>query len=105
MSLEVQAKVEQRFVEDFLLYKEQSNYQTAQTPVAVQRRMDRFELHMQQAKDICNHETYRAALAGMSVLIDIDPTAPSPGAEKLRALGTLVQTYEASSFPILRGPN
>lgn len=58
-----------------------------------------------EAKDICNYETYRAALALMSTLIDIDPTAESPEAEGLRALGTLVQTYEASSFPILRGPN
>lgn len=57
------------------------------------------------AKDICNHEKYRAALPRMTVLIDIDPTAESPGAEELRTLGTLVQTNEASSFPILRGPN
>lgn len=56
-----------------------------------------------EIKDICNNETYRAALARVSDLIDLDPTAESPEGEELKALGMLVQTYETNNFPILSG--
>ena len=53
-----------------------------------------------EAKDSCNHETYRAALARVSDLIDLDATAESPEGEELIVLGTLVQAYEANNFPV-----
>ena len=43
---------------------------------------------------------YRAALARVSELIDIDPAAESLEGEQLEVLGTLVQAYEAEHFPI-----
>ena len=43
---------------------------------------------------------YRAALARVSKLIDIDPAAESLEGEQLEVLGTLVQAYEAEHFPI-----
>ena len=44
--------------------------------------------------------SYRAALAKVSALIDIDPAPESPEGEQLEVLGTLVQAYEAAHFPI-----
>ena len=44
--------------------------------------------------------SYRAALAKVSALIDIDPAPESPEGEQLQVLGTLVQAYEAAHFPI-----
>ena len=58
-----------------------------------------------EAKDSCNPETYHAALARVSDLIDLDPTAESPEGEELRVLGTLVQAYEATNFPVPGGSN
>lgn len=53
-----------------------------------------------EVKAIRNDETYRAALARVSDLIDLDPAAESPEGEELEILGTLVQAYEAKHSPI-----
>lgn len=43
---------------------------------------------------------YRALLAQVSALIDLDPAPDSPEGEELEALGTLVEAYEAKHYPI-----
>lgn len=43
---------------------------------------------------------YLAALAQVSVLIDLDPALDTPDGERLDVLGTLVQAYEAKHHPI-----
>ncbi|WP_010465705.1 helix-turn-helix domain-containing protein [Acidovorax radicis] len=53
-----------------------------------------------EVKAIRNEETYRATLARVSDLIDLDPVAESPEGEELEILGTLVEAYEAKHFPI-----
>ena len=43
---------------------------------------------------------YRAALKVVSALVDLDPKRGTPDADKLQALGMLVQAYEVKHFPI-----
>ena len=58
-----------------------------------------------EVKAIRDEKTYRATLARVSNLIDLDPTPESPEGEELEILGTLVEAYEAKRYPInLPGP-
>ncbi len=43
---------------------------------------------------------YRTALEEISRLIDSDPDIGTPEGDRLNALTTLVQSYEARQFPI-----
>lgn len=43
---------------------------------------------------------YRDALKEVSILVDLDPKRGTPDADKLQALGTLVQAYETKHFSI-----
>ncbi len=43
---------------------------------------------------------YKAALRDVSALIDRDPAPGTPQGDRLDALTTLIQTYEARHFPI-----
>ena len=53
-----------------------------------------------EVRAIRNEATYRAALAQVSALIDLDPAPETPEGEALEVLGTLVQAYEARHWPI-----
>ena len=53
-----------------------------------------------EVKAIRDEKTYRATLARVSNLIDLDPTPESPEGEELEILGTLVEAYEAKHYPI-----
>lgn len=53
-----------------------------------------------EVRAIRNDETYRATLARVSDLIDLDPVPDSAEGEELEILGTLVQAYEAKHYPI-----
>lgn len=43
---------------------------------------------------------YRAALASVSELVDLDPAPDTPEGERLEVIATLVQAYEAQHYPI-----
>jgi HTH-type transcriptional regulator / antitoxin HigA len=49
-----------------------------------------------------NEEDYRAALAEVSALVDIDPEANTPEGDRLELLGVLVGRYEDEHFPLER---
>ena len=53
-----------------------------------------------EVRAIRNDETYRATLARVSDLIDLDPVPDCAEGEELEILGTLVQAYEAKHYPI-----
>ena len=53
-----------------------------------------------EIKAIRTEADYRAALEHVSALIDIDPGPDTPEGERLDALGTLVQAWEAKHYPI-----
>lgn len=53
-----------------------------------------------EVKAIRDEQTYRATLARVSDLVDLDPFPESPEGEELEILGTLVEAYEAKHFPI-----
>jgi hypothetical protein len=44
-------------------------------------------------------DDYRAALAEVSALVDLDPEAGTPDGDRLEILSTLVERYEAAHFP------
>lgn len=54
-----------------------------------------------EVRAIRNEATYRATLAQVSALIDLDPAPETPEGEQLEVLGTLVQAYEAQHYPIV----
>jgi HTH-type transcriptional regulator/antitoxin HigA len=53
-----------------------------------------------EIRAIRSEEAYRAMLARVSDLIDMDPEQDSPEGEELEVLGTLVEAYEAKRYPI-----
>lgn len=53
-----------------------------------------------QIRPIRNEDDYRAMLAEVSALIDLDPVPDSPEGERLELLGLLVQTYEEKHYPL-----
>lgn len=53
-----------------------------------------------EVKAIRDEQSYRAALARVSDLVDLDPALESPEGEQLEILGTLVEAYEAKHYPI-----
>lgn len=53
-----------------------------------------------QIRPIRNEDDYRAMLAEVSALIDLDPVPDSPEGERLELLGLLVQTYEDKHYPL-----
>ena len=53
-----------------------------------------------QVHAIRSEADYRAMLARVSKLIDLDPAPDTPEGEALEVLGTLVQAYEAQHYPI-----
>lgn len=53
-----------------------------------------------QVHAIRSEADYRAMLARVSDLIDLDPAPDTPEGEALEVLGTLVQAYEARRWPI-----
>ena len=53
-----------------------------------------------EVKAIRDEKTYRATLARVSDLVDLDPMPDSPQGEELEILGTLVEAYEAKHYPI-----
>jgi HTH-type transcriptional regulator/antitoxin HigA len=52
-----------------------------------------------EIRAIRSEEAYRAMLARVSDLIDMDPEQDSPEGEELEVLGTLVEAYEAKRYP------
>lgn len=53
-----------------------------------------------QIRPIRNEADYKAMLAEVSTLIELDPDANSPEGERLEVLGLLVKSYEEKHFPI-----
>lgn len=53
-----------------------------------------------QIRPIRNEADYKAMLAEVSALIELDPDANSPEGERLEVLGLLVESYEEKYFPI-----
>jgi len=53
-----------------------------------------------QVRPIRTQEDYKAMLAAVSALIDLDPEPDSPEGERLEVLGLLVEAYEAKHYPI-----
>ena len=53
-----------------------------------------------EVKAIRDETTYRATLARVSELVDLDPAPESAEGEELEILGTLVEAYEAKHYPI-----
>ncbi len=51
-------------------------------------------------RPIRSEQDYRAMLAEVSRLIDLDPEPNTPDGERLEVLGLLVQAYEAQHYPI-----
>ncbi len=49
-----------------------------------------------------NEEDYRAALAEVSALVDIDPEDNTPEGDRLELLGVLAGRYEDEHFPLVR---
>lgn len=56
-----------------------------------------------EVQAIQDEQTYRAILARVSDLVDLNPTSDSPEGEELSILGTLVKTYEAKHYPLTSG--
>jgi HTH-type transcriptional regulator / antitoxin HigA len=48
-------------------------------------------------------DDYRAALAGVSALVDRDPEPGTPEGDRLEVLSALVEHYEAEHFRLERG--
>jgi len=53
-----------------------------------------------EVRAIRSKTAYRAMLADVSALVDIDPHPDSPEGERLEVLSTLVAAYEAEHYPI-----
>ncbi len=53
-----------------------------------------------QIRPIRTKEDYKAMLATVSALIDLDPEPNSPEGEQLEALGLLLEAYEAKYYPV-----
>lgn len=53
-----------------------------------------------EVRPIRTEEEYKAKLAAVSALIELDPDADSPEGKRLEVLGLLVQAYEAKQYPI-----
>jgi HTH-type transcriptional regulator/antitoxin HigA len=53
-----------------------------------------------EVRPIRTKEDYKAMLAEVSTLIELDPDSDSPEGERLEVLGLLVEAYEAKHFPI-----
>jgi HTH-type transcriptional regulator/antitoxin HigA len=53
-----------------------------------------------EVRAIRTETDYRAMLAQVSALIDLDPAPDTPEGERLEVLGTLVEAYEAKHHPI-----
>jgi HTH-type transcriptional regulator / antitoxin HigA len=47
-----------------------------------------------------NEEDYKAALATVSALVDVDPAPGTPEGDELEILSILVERYEAEHFPL-----
>ena len=52
-----------------------------------------------EVRPIRTKEDYKAMLAEVSTLIELDPDSDSPEGERLEVLGLLVEAYEAKHFP------
>lgn len=53
-----------------------------------------------EVRAIRSEADYRAALALVSKLVDLDPAPDTADGERLEVIGTLVQAYEAQHYPI-----
>lgn len=53
-----------------------------------------------EVRPIRTEEDYKAMLAAVSALIELDPDPDSPDGERLEVLGLLVEAYESKRFPI-----
>ena len=53
-----------------------------------------------EVRAIRSEVDYRAALASVSELVDLDPAPDTPEGERLEVIATLVQAYEAQHYPI-----
>ncbi|MBS7350449.1 MAG: transcriptional regulator [Comamonas sp.] len=53
-----------------------------------------------QIRPIRTKEDYKAMLAAVSALVDLDPEPNTPEGEQLEVLGLLLEAYEAKHYPI-----
>ena len=54
-----------------------------------------------EVRAIRSETAYRAMLAEVSALVDLDPLPDSPEGERLEVFSTLVEAYEAEHYPIV----
>ena len=54
-----------------------------------------------EVRAIRSETAYRAMLAEVSALVDLDPIPDSPEGERLEVFSTLVEAYEAEHYPIV----
>ncbi len=53
-----------------------------------------------EVRAIRSESTYRAVLAEVSTLVDLDPQPDSPDGERLEVLSTLLEAYEHAHYPM-----
>lgn len=53
-----------------------------------------------EIKVMRDEQTYRATLARISSLVDLDPAPGSPEGEELAFLGSMVEAYESKHYSI-----
>ena len=53
-----------------------------------------------EIKAIRDEKTYREALQEIAVLMETDPALGTPEGDRLDVLSTLVEAYEARTFPV-----
>jgi len=53
-----------------------------------------------EIRPISNEADHRATLAEISLLMESDPARGTPDGDRLEVLASLVEAYEASTFPL-----
>ena len=53
-----------------------------------------------EIKPVRDEQTYREALREIAVLMETDPALGTPEGDRLEVLSTLVEAYEARTFPM-----
>ncbi|WP_455285946.1 helix-turn-helix domain-containing protein [Cupriavidus necator] len=51
-------------------------------------------------RPIHTEDDYKAALAAVSALVDMDPARGTPEGDQLEVMATLIDRYEANHFPV-----
>ena len=74
--------------------------QTARRDRSSHRRLNEMKGSAMEISPLRSEADYKAMLAEVSALIELDPDGESPEGERLEVLGLLVAVYEAKHYPI-----